>query len=385
MRIKSYFAESVHEAMERARQELGAEAVLINSKNTEPELRNLGKYEIVFGISSSAGKPDAAKAAEAAQSASGSEPVLHELADLRKEVETIRWSLARHSKAPGARRFAPELEDLVVRLEGAGLSAAFAEEMVASIESGWGTEPDRFSRQLHEMKRGLSHEWLDRAVLEEIQRRIRVSAELASGCADVQAVMLVGPPGSGKTTTLVKLALQYGLKARVPVDIITTDSFRVGAWEQLSRYATIAGAPFESFQSVTALASSLEQRGNGRLIFIDTPGYSTGDMAEAMEWAQFAAHSSIDVHLVLPATLRTRIATQIAERFKMFGCAKLILTHWDELDSAGSAFELAANVGLPLSFIGHGQQIPEDLRKACANELAHQVMPRRKSAAVSAA
>jgi flagellar biosynthesis protein FlhF len=388
MRIKSYFAESIQDAMERAREELGSDAMLVHSKNTEPELRQLGKYEVVFGISNTEARPPGTvetQKPDSKQPTSAADPVLHELSDLRKELEVIRRSIARQGKTAGFRRFTPELEDMVVRLERSGFSTEFAEEMVASVEAGSRTEPDRSVRQLHSFKENLSREALESAVLAEIERRIQVSAELGPREGDARAVMLVGPPGSGKTSTLMKLALQYGLKMRTPVDIFTTDVFRVGAWEQLSRYAQIAGATFEHFQSVAALDASMGRRSGGRLVLIDTPGYSLAEMAEAAEWAEYAEQSRIDVHLVLPATVRTSVALDFAERFKIFGRRKLILTHWDELDSAASACELVAKAGLPVSFITDGQQIPEDLHAASASELARQALPRAKGAKVSAA
>lgn len=387
MRIKSYFADSVQDAMERAREELGADAMLVHSKHTEPELRQLGKYEVVFGISRAETRPAEPiepQKREPKDAKTASDPVLNELSDLRKELDVIRRSIARQGKSD-IRRLPAEMEDLVARLERTGFSSEFAEEIAGSVESAWRAEADPPARQLHSVKESVSRDTIERAVLAEIERRVQVSAGLGIGDAGSRAVMLVGPPGSGKTSTLVKLALQYGVRARTPVAIFTTDAFRVGAWEQLNRYARIAGATFESFQTVNALAAGLDKCPKGRLVLIDTPGYSPAEMNEALEWAEYSQQSRIDVHLVLSATLHTRIALDMAERFKLFACRKLILTNWDELDTAASACELAARIGLPLSFIGNGQQIPEDLHAPSAAELARQAFPRQKSAAMSAA
>lgn len=389
MRIKSYFAESVQNAMERAREELGADAMLVHSKHTEPELRQLGRYEVVFGIANAEARPPERvepKQRESREAKTAADPVLNELWDLKKELEVIRRSITRQNAGTAMRRSPADVEDLIARLERSGFSGEFAEEIAGSAEAALRAETDRGVRQLHSLSEiGFSRDAMENAVIAELERRIRVSPEMGASSASSRPIMLVGPPGAGKTSVLVKLALQYGVRARTPLAIFTTDVYRVGAWEQLSRYARIAGAPFESFQNVNALAAALEKRTAGRLVLIDTPGYSAAEMNEALEWAEYAQQSRMEVHLVLPATLRTRVALDIAERFTLFGCSNLILTNCDELDTPASACELAAKIELPLSFISNGQQIPEDLRAASAAELARQAVPRLKSAAVSAA
>jgi len=386
VRIKSYFADSVQEAVESARRELGPEAMLVNSRKTEPELRQLGAYEVVFGVlqkTAGATEPVAGRA-KANESARADDAVVHELADLRRQIETIGRSLSRNKANSGTVRYSPELDDLSARLLSAGFSPEFLEEFIAGVELRLHAENEK-SRQLHNVKGLFSNEAVDRALSAELSKRIQVSTELGHPQAGIRVVMLVGAPGAGKTTTLVKLALRYGLKERVPVDILSTDAFRIGAWEQLSRYARIAGATFETLQSVPALASVLDRRSSGRLILIDTPGYGLGDMQEAADWAQFARRAQVDVHLVMPATLRIPVAMRMFEQFRSFGASKLVLTHWDEVENTASAVELALRIGAKLSFISYGQQIPEDLREANAAELEQEFMVRGKSVAVSAA
>ena len=94
MRIKSYFAESVEEAMDKARIELGSEAMLMNSKDTEPELRHLGRYEVVFGLAFADAGPNGTQTSSPPSASNGRPDVLaQEIADLRRQIETVRRSM----------------------------------------------------------------------------------------------------------------------------------------------------------------------------------------------------------------------------------------------------------------------------------------------------
>src|ERR1017187_6269890 len=133
MRIKSYFAESVEEAMDRARVELGSEAMLMNTKDTDAEFRHLGRYEVVFGLAFSDVGPAAPQTAPALPAPNGRPDTLAlEIADLRRQIETVQRSMSRQSfhmrwTAPGS---APELAELYMRLLNADFSDECAHELV---------------------------------------------------------------------------------------------------------------------------------------------------------------------------------------------------------------------------------------------------------------
>ena len=111
-------------------------------------------------------------------------------------------------------------------------------------------------------------------------------------------IALVGAPGSGKTATLVKLAVRYGISASRPVHLISADTNRVGAAEQLRTYAAIIGASFDTVDSTRTLQQALEANREKGLILIDTPGYASADMEEAAELARFLAQNpGIEVQL----------------------------------------------------------------------------------------
>jgi flagellar biosynthesis protein FlhF len=386
MRIKSYFAESVEEAMDKARIELGPEAMLMNSKPTDPELRHLGRYEVVFGLAFadvgpavSASAPQAAPALPPAPNGKPDTLAL-EIADLRRQIETVRRSMSRQSfhmrwTAPGA---APELAELYLRLLNADFSEECAHELLQAVEGR--VSGGRGGNQT------LTHEALKEAIAAELDSRFETAPGLGVPGADRRVTALVGPPGSGKTTTIVKLALKYGLTSRKPLQILSTDTYRVSGSEQLRAYASIIGIAFQTVDTMAGLAQALEEASGKDLVLIDTPGFGPGDTDEAAELALFLSrHRLIEVQLVMPATMRAAALSRVVERFSIFQPARLLFTNVDDDCAGGGIVEQAMRSRLPLSYFGCGQQVPEDLIEASKDRLIRKVFEEWQEPALTAA
>jgi flagellar biosynthesis protein FlhF len=369
MRIKSYFAGSVEEAMDKARRELGTEAMLMNSKKTELELRSLGAYEVVFAVMPeesratevrSTGIPgkSAESLAAAVEARGSSNDLVRELAELRKQIETVRRSVDRRpTSLPSAGPLGPDGAEMVARLRDADISEGLAVDLAAAIEK-------RYSRN------GAAGSF-EAAVRAECDQRLRFSPALVSSAAAPRAVVFVGPSGAGKTTTLVKLALRFGLRARLPLQLLSLDTLRIGGCEQLASYARIAGIPCQALHTPAALEQAFTEFGGKKLMLIDTPGFSPADGAQIRSLAaRLSCHRDlVETHLVLPATAQPRVQFATIERFANFTPAKLLFTHLDETESAGPLLETALRAGLPLSFLGNGQQVPEDIDEASLDRI----------------
>jgi flagellar biosynthesis protein FlhF len=221
---------------------------------------------------------------------------------------------------------------------------------------------------------------LEGAILTEIEERILVSSTLAAANGP-RVVALAGPPGAGKTTMLAKLAVTYGLAARRTVALVSMDDFRVAGADQLRSYATILGAPFQALDNVGSLARVLEEYRGKRLVLIDTPGYGPRDMDHATDLARFlSGRTDIATHLVLTASMKSADLLHMAERFGIFNPAGLMFTKLDETACFGTAFSLSVRMGTPLSFLGTGQEVPDDLAPATKERILNLLCPQTPSA-----
>jgi flagellar biosynthesis protein FlhF len=197
---------------------------------------------------------------------------------------------------------------------------------------------------------------------------------------------LVGPTGVGKTTTLAKLAASFKLKAGRKVGLITSDTYRIAAVDQLRTYANIIGLPLQVVltpadmrQAVHALSSPGGAGGGSTapcdVILIDTAGRSQNDTLRIAELREFidAAHPH-EVHMVLSATAGAKVLSKEASAFGSVGVNKVILTKMDEAASLGAVVALLKQINRPVSFITTGQEVPDHIETAKAQRLAELVL-----------
>jgi flagellar biosynthesis protein FlhF len=365
MRIKSYFANTVTDAVQSARREMGDEAMLVETRQAPPESRHLGSYEVVFGATAPEQPGPAAALAQpvTAPLAPHEWSRLHtEMSQMRRQLEGIRLAMRSGLTAPRGMPPSSSLAETFSTLLAAEISADVAQTIL-----------DRLHRQLSPAQLGDPAE-LKSALAMEMESRFTVDATIGRASASPRIAALVGPPGSGKTTSLVKLAVTYGVAARKTVQIISLDNLRVGGADQLRSYAAILGVGFQALESPAGLAQALEDYSHKSVILIDTPGYCRCDLDGAAGLAHVFSRSDIDVHLVLSASMKAADLTRVVEAFEVFRPAKLLFTRLDETDSFGPIYSEAARTQKALSFFGTGQRIPEDLRQASRGWLIEMIL-----------
>jgi flagellar biosynthesis protein FlhF len=185
-----------------------------------------------------------------------------------------------------------------------------------------------------------------------------------------KVVALVGPTGVGKTTTVAKLAANFALREKYRVALITADTYRIAAVEQLKTYADLIGIPIEVVYTPKELRNALYQHQDKQLVLIDTAGRSPSNQPQMAELeALMAVDSSIEKQLVLSATTKFTEGLDAVRRFQDSNPQKYLFTKIDEACNLGTVFSLLYHAPKPLSYITTGQNVPDDIEPADPDRL----------------
>lgn len=270
-----------------------------------------------------------------------------EMETMREEMTSIRRLLEHQVSGlmwQEVERREPLRAMLIKRLERMGVSAELADQMACYIPED--TKPARA--------------W--KALLALVADQISVTQKDILKRGGI--VALLGPTGVGKTTTVAKLAaraaMEYGADN---VALVTTDTYRIGAHEQLSIYGRIMGCPVRVAKDSSELADVIYQLRNRRLILVDTAGMGQRDvrLSEQLDTLMQESGSVINSYLVLPATAQRKVLQETIEHFRRIPLSGCILTKLDESLSLGEFISVVIQNALPVAYIANGQRVPEDI------------------------
>ena len=197
-----------------------------------------------------------------------------------------------------------------------------------------------------------------------------------------KVVSFIGPTGVGKTTTIAKLAAQYRLQRNTSIALLTIDTYRIAAVDQLRTYADIIDVPFAVVLQPEELQEQIEKLKHCSLIFVDTTGRSPNDSRRLAELKSF--HDALgphQTHLVLAATTAHTQITQAIQKFGQLGVNQLLLTKLDEvlslsplLNVFGSSEAASRQIPVPISYVTAGQDVPDDIEIASSRALAQRIL-----------
>lgn len=214
----------------------------------------------------------------------------------------------------------------------------------------------------------------------EIMRKIIESSIKTSGLIEVnngqKVVALVGPTGVGKTTTIAKLAANFALKEKKKVGMITIDTYRIAAVEQIKTYAKIMEIPVEVALNESDMQSAIDNMKFKDIILIDTAGMSPHNRKQIFELKNILLKRSIDLetHLVLSLTTNLEDLFVACNKFKELDFKRILFTKFDETTSCGNILNLSLRTRMPISYITTGQNVPEDIITADGMKIAEQLL-----------
>ncbi len=180
-----------------------------------------------------------------------------------------------------------------------------------------------------------------------------------------KVIFFVGPTGVGKTTTIAKIASSYKLEHRKKVAMLTADTYRIAAAEQLRTYANILEVPFRVVYTAKEIEAAVEDFREYDYIFVDTTGHSPNDEAQCENMGALInsvdIKTSREVFLVLSASTKYRDLMRITDTYKEITDYKLIFTKLDETSALGNIYNLKLYTGAKLSYVTYGQNVPDDI------------------------
>lgn len=339
-------APTYEEAVEQVRQKYGDRAkIYARERRTTRGFLGFGRKETVL-VSGYVTAAPAQPEPPPVQQEQGYDQLLSEL-------KRMEQRLASRNQGASAPVRSKQIEKMEALLDGNDFSRDFISNALQLVQS-------RLS--VKDLEDPMKAEMF---ILRLISETFRFDVERALSLPRVFGI--VGPTGVGKTTTVAKIAARFSLspsvKRRRRVKIITIDSFRIGAREQIGNYGSLMDIPVDSVETPQQLARCMEASSDADLLLIDTIGKSPRDTVTLQEMQKFLSVCGEDVFwaLALSASTKARDMMTITETFEPFKYQSLILTKLDETDYIGNIVSMLHERQKPILYVSAGQKVPTDL------------------------
>ncbi len=385
MQIKKFRANDTAEALRLIRKEFGSRAVILSSKDVEIGSGVFGlkkKYcvEVTAATDAEAPKPAQAPATglkrKIFRKPDHGKPVAPILLNTDKNAtssnkETGVGRIGRIKPAKLRNGFSRKADhrmrffSLYKELQDRGVKEQIAMDLVREL----GRSPS--------LKRSFSENDLRQGVKETLRKMGAVTSPIGVSRGEQKIAAMVGASGVGKTSMIAKLAGMGGLKQGRKLGIITLDHRKIGAVRELEIYSRIFDVPMEAASTKTGLAQSLHRFRNKDIILIDTPGISRNEnMLFRRVQDLLQSVRSLEVQLLVSATIRGKDFNPMVERFKPMNVKNLIFTRLDDVTEYGDIINYLVETGIPASYFSNGSQIPENIEVATLDRLVKSVLKR---------
>lgn len=374
MQIKKYIALTLKEATAQMKKELGNDAIVLSTRIIDDDPKYGGKrvFELTAGV-----EDDYDHAAPVRQKAKQPQPdkkYAEELKDLSEKVfsgkrETRIKSPAAgtfHAAKPEPEKKSPVKSSLETELREIADTLLQRDIQRRIVET--------VINQLRKYNDFLTSSNIDSYVTSTISSMIPTTAFEVQKKQKTKVIALVGPTGVGKTTCIAKLAVISKILHNLNIGLISLDTFRLGAIDQLKIFSEISNIELRVAYDPNEVPSLLNSFKKKDIVFVDTAGRSQNNTELLKDTRKFLANlKADDIYLVLSATSTTKHLLDVAEKFKVLNYNGVVFTKLDEAVSFGNILNLAVNHNIPVTYLTNGQVIPDDIIAADSEFIANMI------------
>ena len=356
MKIKTYVVKDMFEAMLQIKHDLGDDALIISKR----EIKQSGLFGFMkprlLEITAAMEEKKETKKPRKTKKTEEQEAAEQNALLLRQEIEEIKKvviSLVESQKA-------------VATTQPVKYSDIDAYDMLSEMDLSKAVMDDF---QIYIQERNIQMGEVTKAVIFEfLMNRFNAKASITSPKSKI--LCFIGPTGVGKTTTIAKIASIESLSKQQSVGLVTIDTYRIGAVEQLKIYANILDIPLEVVSSVEEMDEALERLSDCDRILVDTSGMSYKNVDQIEELKSFMdCIPEKEVSLVVSMTAKNTDFVHIVDSYEYVGFSNVILTKFDETQSFGNLINTFYLTPMPVSYIGMGQVVPDDIEEASMESL----------------
>ncbi len=362
MRLKTYIADSLPEAMAQIKKDLGEEALILNTKKVKTRgflgFFQKEKLEIIAAVETkqkflqrqnpvkdmkTGSEVKKAAPKEIEFPATVNENLTSELMNELKNIKKMMVQVIEEDRLPES------LKKVNKQLIGQEIVPEIRSELLAKLMLILGQKSDFTNEQVHR----LAHKEVIKLLTSHQKLPVNRNRDI---------ICFVGPTGVGKTTTIAKIAAHYMLDADKKVGLITSDTYRIAAVEQLKTYAGILNIPIKIVQSPAEVKYAMSELSSCDIILMDTAGrnYQQKQYINELEML-LSDKGKVQINLVLSLTSKYEDMKKMIDNFKTITIDQLLLTKKDETSSYGAILNLICEYSIPLRYITNGQNVPDDI------------------------
>lgn len=352
MKLKTYTADNLDKALDQVRDELGSDAVIVQTKRVKTGgflgLFQKEHTEVVAALADVKPKEVPVEQVAATVTSPVVEPIVEKRVPARDvrydkvliEMKELKEMLYDQTKAPKLPKLLREFDD---DLKQQGVHSEARMKLISSILEHQGDKRVTASALLQNARKAFD--------------------ELPYAEPEYSRILcFAGPTGVGKTTTIAKWATEEFITKKRKVGLITTDTFRIGAVEQLKTYASILGVALEVVTDVREMEQALERLKDCERILIDTAGRNFQQEQFIDEVRAITSHEELTTQLVISLTASYPDSQKLIQSFEEVGFSNIIATKLDETSQPGHLLNLMHDYAYPISYVTTGQHVPHDIR-----------------------